>query len=88
MLNGATVPTFATFIRNTGPSSVAGIPGLSLAAGLTPAGLPVGMELDAPEGSDRRLLALGLAIEAMLPTPPPPRLDCGPGLLTETKREV
>jgi indoleacetamide hydrolase len=74
MLNGA-APTFATFIRNTGPGSVAGIPGLSLAAGLTPAGLPVGMELDAPEGSDRRLLALGCAIEALLPKLPPPRLD-------------
>jgi indoleacetamide hydrolase len=75
MLNGAAVPTFATFIRNTGPGSVAGIPGLSLAAGLTPAGLPVGMELDAPEGGDRRLLALGCAIEALLPKLPPPRLD-------------
>jgi indoleacetamide hydrolase len=75
MLNGAAVPTFATFIRNTSPGSVAGIPGLSLAAGLTPAGLPVGMELDAPAGSDRRLLALGRAIEGLLPKLPPPRLD-------------
>jgi mandelamide amidase len=75
MLNGAQVPTFPTFIRNTSPGSVAGIPGLSLAAGLTPAGLPVGMELDGPEGSDRRLLAIGLAIEQILPKLPPPRLD-------------
>jgi mandelamide amidase len=75
MLNGAAVPTFFTFIRNTSPGSVAGIPGLSLAAGLTPAGLPVGMELDAPEGTDRRLLALGRAIEALLPKLPPPRVD-------------
>ncbi len=75
MLNGAAVPTFTTFIRNTSPASVAGIPGLSLAAGLTPAGLPVGMEIDAPEDSDRRLLGLGLAIEAILPPLPPPRLD-------------
>jgi indoleacetamide hydrolase len=75
MLNGAAVPTFFTFIRNTSPGSVAGIPGLSLAAGLTPAGLPVGMELDGPEGSDRRLLAIGLALEAILPKLPPPRLN-------------
>jgi mandelamide amidase len=75
MLNGAAVPTFFTFIRNTSPGSVAGIPGLSLAAGLTPTGLPVGMELDGPAGSDRRLLAIGLAIEAILPKLPPPRLD-------------
>jgi mandelamide amidase len=74
-LNGAAVPTFFTFIRNTSPGSVAGIPGLSLAAGLTPAGLPVGMELDAPAGTDRRLLAIGLALEALLPKLPPPSLD-------------
>jgi Asp-tRNA(Asn)/Glu-tRNA(Gln) amidotransferase A subunit family amidase len=75
MLNGAAVPTFFTFIRNTSPGSVAGIPGLSLPAGLTPAGLPVGMELDGPDGSDRRLLAIGLALEAILPKLPAPRLD-------------
>jgi mandelamide amidase len=69
------VPTFVTFIRNTSPGSVAGIPGLSLAAGLTPAGLPVGMELDAPAGADRRLLAIGLAVEAILPKLPPPQLS-------------
>jgi Asp-tRNA(Asn)/Glu-tRNA(Gln) amidotransferase A subunit family amidase len=74
MLNGAAVPTFFTFIRNTSPGSVAGIPGLNLAAGLTPAGLPVGMELDGPAGSDRRLLAIGLAIEPLLPKLPPPQL--------------
>ena len=75
MLNGAAVPTFFTFIRNTSPGSVAGIPGLSLAAGLTPTGLPVGMELDSPAGTDRRLLAIGLAIEALLPKLPPPQLN-------------
>jgi mandelamide amidase len=75
MLNGAAVPTFFTFIRNTSPGSVAGIPGLSLAAGLTPSGLPVGMEVDAPAGTDRRLLAIGLAIEAILPKLPPPQLN-------------
>lgn len=75
MLNGVAVPTFATFIRNTGPGSVAGIPGLAIPAGLTPAGLPVGMELDAPAGTDRRLLAIGRALEPLLPKLPPPRLD-------------
>jgi Asp-tRNA(Asn)/Glu-tRNA(Gln) amidotransferase A subunit family amidase len=37
MINGSPVPTFATFIRNTDPGSVAGIPGLSLPAGMTAA---------------------------------------------------
>ncbi|WP_306141957.1 indoleacetamide hydrolase [Roseibium sp. MMSF_3412] len=66
-LNGEDVPTFQTFIRNTDPGSIAGIPGLSLPIGLTADGVPVGLELDGPAFSDRHLLALGLAIEAALP---------------------
>lgn len=62
-LNGARVPTFATYIRNTDPASNAGIPGISLPAGLTRDGLPVGMELDGPAGSDRRLLEIARAVE-------------------------
>ncbi|UES48910.1 indoleacetamide hydrolase [Roseibium aggregatum] len=71
-LNGKDVPTFPTFIRNTDPGSVAGIPGLSLPAGLTSDGLPVGLELDGPVYSDRHLLSLGLAVEAVLPHLPAP----------------
>ena len=71
-LNGARVPTFFTFIRNTGPSSVAGIPGVTLPAGLSAGGLPIGIELDGPAGSDRALLALAASVEAVLPAMPPP----------------
>ena len=72
LLDGKKVPTFATFIRNTDPGSNAGIPGLSLPIGITKKGLPVGLELDAPKGSDRKLLAIGLAMEkAFGPMPPP-----------------
>lgn len=60
------------FIRNTDPASNAGLPGLSVPAGLAASGLPVGLELDGPPGSDRRLLELGMAIERTLgPTPAP-----------------
>jgi len=38
--------TFGRFIRNTDPGSNAGLPGLSLFAGMTPGGLPVGLEID------------------------------------------
>ena len=62
-LNGERVPTFPTFIRNTDPGSNAGIPGLSLPTGLTSTGLPIGMELDGPAGSDERLLAVAAAVE-------------------------
>ena len=71
-LNGEQVPTFFTFIRNTDPGSNAAIPGISLPAGLTAQGLPVGIELDSPAGSDRRLLAIAAAIEPLLPRLPPP----------------
>ena len=69
---GAPADTFATFIRNTDPGSNAGIPGLALPAGLTNSGLPVGLELDGPVGSDARLLGIGLAVEAVLGSLPAP----------------
>jgi len=72
MLNGAPVSTLSTFIRNLAPGSAAGLPGLSLPAGMTKAGLPVGLAIDAPEKSDHELLAIGLALETVLPALPAP----------------
>ena len=57
--------TFGTCIRNTDPCTNAGIPSLSIPAGLTAGGLPVGMEIDGPLGSDSNLLAIGMGIEAV-----------------------
>ncbi len=71
---GEPMQTFSTMIRNTDPGSNAGLPGLSLYAGMTPGGLPVGLELDGPVGSDAKLLGLGLSIEAILGVAPPPKL--------------
>lgn len=65
-LNGTQVPTFPTYIRNTDPASIAGIPGISLPIGTTNDGLPVGLELDGPINSDRRLLSIGLAVEDLM----------------------
>ena len=71
-LNGEKVPTFATFIRNSDPGSVAGLPGLTIPAGLTASGLPVGVELDGLPFTDRALLSIGLALEQLLgPLPRP-----------------
>ena len=72
LLNGNRVPTFPTFIQNTDPGSNAGIPGLSLPIGRTPGGLPIGLELDGPANSDRRLLGIGLALETLLGRLPAP----------------
>jgi mandelamide amidase len=41
---------------------------------MTADGLPVGVEIDGPAGSDRRLLAIGLKMEKILgPVAPPKR---------------
>ncbi|MGV9310584.1 amidase family protein [Streptomyces sp. NPDC003691] len=65
-VGGHPVPAFAAFTRNTSPGSIAGLPGLTLP--MTPAsgGLPVGLALDGPPGSDRALLAAGLLVERLV----------------------
>src|SRR5262245_11506339 len=64
-LNGQDVPTFPTFIRNADPGSNAGIPGIAIPIARTQAGLPIGLGLDGPAGSDRTLLSIGLALEKL-----------------------
>jgi mandelamide amidase len=71
-IGGAKVPFRTAMSRNIGPTSCAGLPGLVLCAGLTRQGLPVGLELAAPAGHDRELLALGQTLEAILGRPPRP----------------
>ena len=74
-INGsAPVDAFATYIQNTDPGSNAGIPGLSIPAGMTRDGLPVGIEIDGPLGSDPLLLRIGLSIEAVLGRLAPPNV--------------
>ncbi|WP_214403497.1 amidase family protein [Pseudonocardia lacus] len=61
--NGRQVPVFQTTIRNTGPGSAAGMPAISLPAGTTRAGLPVGLSLEALPGEDGALLAVARRVE-------------------------
>jgi len=72
LLNGEEVPTFQTVTRNTGPGSYAGIPGITIPVGLDKEGLPVALGLDGPYRSDRRLLAIALALEKVFGLLPPP----------------
>jgi Asp-tRNA(Asn)/Glu-tRNA(Gln) amidotransferase A subunit family amidase len=72
-VRGQRMPLDEAIARNIAPGSSAGLPGLVLPAGLTSGGLPVALEFDGPTGSDRKLLELGLALEAALgrlPAPP------------------
>ena len=65
-LNGQKVPTFPTYIRNTDPASIAGLPSISIPAGVDESGLPVGLEIDGPEGADRAVLGIALQLEELL----------------------
>ncbi len=65
-IDGNAVALDVALGRNVDPGSTAGLPGLVLPAGLTAAGLPVGLEFDGPSHSDRTLLALGEALESAL----------------------
>ena len=72
-LNGQQAPTFPTFIRNADPGSNAGIPGITVNAGMSANGLPIGIAVDGPANSDRELLALALAMEQVLGRAPAPK---------------
>ena len=71
-IGGAEIPFSTAMGRNIAPGSTAGLPGLVLPVGLA-AGLPVAIEIDGPAGHDRRLLGIGLAIEALFGRFTPPR---------------
>jgi mandelamide amidase len=72
-INGKKVSEGLIFIRNTRVTCALGVPGLSMPAGLTSQGLPVGLELDGLAGKDAELLALGIAVELALPRIAGPR---------------
>ena len=61
----------------TAPNALAGLPAISLPAGLSAAGLPIGVQCTAPALADWKLLQVAAALEAALPTMPPPSLQSG-----------
>ena len=74
--DSSSVANFGLYIQNTDPGSNAGVPGIQIPVALgATSKLPVGMELDGPAGTDRRLLAIGLSLEKLFgPIPPPAKL--------------
>jgi len=72
MHKGQEISDFAASSHNVQPASIGGSPGLTITAGLTPAGLPAAIGLDGPFGHDAKLLAIGKAYEAIQPPIPAP----------------
>jgi mandelamide amidase len=64
--NGRDVPVFLTNVRNTAPGSAAGMPAVSLPAGRSTTGLPIGISLEALPGEDAALLAAAQRVEETL----------------------
>jgi Asp-tRNA(Asn)/Glu-tRNA(Gln) amidotransferase A subunit family amidase len=71
-LNGRELPVFETVIRHANLAGVIGLAGISLPAGTSSAGLPIGIELDTVPGADADLLWLARQVEALLPAAPRP----------------
>jgi indoleacetamide hydrolase len=71
--DASSVANFVLFIQNTDPGSDAGVPGIQVPMALGASSkLPVGLELDGPSGSDRRLIAIGMALEGIFGRLPAP----------------
>jgi mandelamide amidase len=71
--DSSSVANFVLFIQNTDPGSNAGVPGIQVPVALGASSkLPVGLELDGPAGSDRKLLAIGLALDKVFGRLPAP----------------
>jgi amidase len=64
-INGQPQPDYLAWMRSAYLISVTGCPAISVPAGTTADGLPVGVQLVAAHGQDRRLLEIAAAFEAL-----------------------
>jgi amidase len=65
-INGEVMPDYLSWMRSAYFITVTGCPAISVPAGTTPEGLPVGVQLVARHGADRRLLEVAAAVESLL----------------------
>ena len=63
-INGRAMDTYHRWMEVVIPVSLAGLPALALPAGFGANGLPMGMQMFGPTGSDARILAMGQAYHA------------------------
>ncbi|MFC6287487.1 amidase [Nocardioides sp. GCM10027113] len=64
-INGRAMTTYLDWMRSAYFITVTGCPAISVPSGTTPEGLPVGIQVVAPHGADRRLLEVAAAFEAV-----------------------
>jgi len=62
-INGRPMASYLDWMRSAYFITVTGCPAISVPAGVTPDGLPVGVQIVAPHGADRRLLEIAAAFE-------------------------
>jgi amidase len=62
-INGRPMETYLDWMRSCYLITVTGCPAISVPFGHTRAGLPVGVQIVAPHGADRRLLEVAAALE-------------------------
>jgi len=66
-INGNPTATYLDWMRSAYFITVTGCPAISVPAGTTRDGLPVGVQIVAPHGADLRLLEVARAVEALVP---------------------
>lgn len=64
-INGQQMPDYLAWMRSAWFITVTGCPAISVPAGTTSDGLPVGIQLVARHGADRQLLEVAAAVEAL-----------------------
>jgi aspartyl-tRNA(Asn)/glutamyl-tRNA(Gln) amidotransferase subunit A len=66
-IDGKDYATRALLLRLNRPANLAGLPAISLPAGLTPSGLPIGIQLIGCASRDDQVLSIGSSLEKVLP---------------------
>jgi amidase len=82
-IDGVALPNYLDWMRSACLISAADVPAISIPAGFSSGGLPVGMQVVGPHGADSELLQFALAWEQLRGYPTTPRL---PALVAESTR--